>query len=56
MKVAKAVVAAVLSAATAANVALNDNAFSTTEAVTIVLAVLTAVGVYAVPNKHEDHA
>lgn len=51
MKVAKTVVAAVLAAAGAANVALNDNAFSATEGVTIALAVLTALGVYAVPNK-----
>lgn len=51
MKVAKAVVAAVLAGAQALNVALNDNAFSSTEAVTIVLAVLAVVGVYKVPNK-----
>lgn len=51
MKVAKAVVAAVLAGATSLNVALGDNGFDTTDGVTVVLAVLTALGVYAVPNK-----
>lgn len=57
MKVAKAVVAAVLAGATSLNVALGDNGFDTTDGVTVVLAILTALGVYAVPNqdkgKHE---
>jgi hypothetical protein len=51
MKIAKTVVAAVLAGAASLNVALGDNGFSTTDAVTVALAVLTALGVYAVPNK-----
>ena len=51
MKVAKAVVAAVLAGAGSLNVALGDNGFSSTDAVTVVLAVLTVLGVYVVPNK-----
>lgn len=48
---AKFVVAAVLAAATALTVAVGDGGFSSSDAVTVVLAVLSALGVYAVPNK-----
>ncbi len=54
MKVAKFVVAAVLAGVTSLNVALADNGFSSTDGVTVALAVLTALGVYAVPNKDAD--
>lgn len=47
---AKTIVAGVLAAATVASTALGDNVLTTTEAVTIGLAVLTALGVYIVPN------
>ncbi len=50
---AKTIVAGVLAAATAASTALGDNVLSTSETVTIVLAVLTALGVYVVPNRQE---
>lgn len=48
---AKFIVAALLAGATALSVAVGDGGFSTTDAVTVVLAVLGALGVYAVPNK-----
>lgn len=51
MKVAKFVVAAVGAGVTALTVALSDNAFTTTDGVTVALAVLAALGVYVVPNK-----
>lgn len=51
MKTAKFVVAAVLAGVSSLNVALSDNGFSSTDGVTVALAVLTALGVYAVPNK-----
>lgn len=51
--VAKSVVAAVFAAASALNVAVGDGGFSSTDAVTVVIAVLSVLGVYAVPNKDD---
>lgn len=51
MKVAKFVVAAVLAGVASLNVVLGDGGFSATDGVTVALAVLTALGVYVVPNK-----
>lgn len=51
MKVAKTIVAAILAGAGSLNVALSDNGFSSTDGVTVALAVLTVLGVYVVPNK-----
>jgi hypothetical protein len=47
---AKTIVAAVLAAAYTLQAALADDTVTTTEGVGIGLAVLTALGVYAVPN------
>ena len=49
-KYAKTVVAVVLAAATAMQAALTDDTVTNTEWVAIGLAVLTALGVWAVPN------
>ncbi|MCX4676684.1 hypothetical protein OG413_15475 [Streptomyces sp. NBC_01433] len=52
---AKAVVAGLAAGATAAATAVQDGAFTTGEAVTAVLAVLSALGItYAVPNRQPD--
>lgn len=48
--VAKTIVAAVGAGVTAATVAMGDDVISSTEAINVVLAVLTALGVYVVPN------
>lgn len=48
---AKFVVAAVFAGASALSVAVGDGGFSSTDLVTVVLSVLGALGVYAVPNK-----
>jgi hypothetical protein len=47
---AKFIVAAVFAGVQALNVAIGDDLFDSTEAVTVVLAVLTALGVYGVKN------
>lgn len=47
---AKTVVATVIAGATAVGAAITDNTITGTEWVGIGLAVLTALGVYAVPN------
>ena len=49
--VAKTGVAAVFAAASSLSVVVGDGGFSSSDAVTVVLAVLTVLGVYAVPNK-----
>ena len=54
MRVAKFIVAAVAAGVLALQVALSDNAITSTEAVTVALAVLGALGVYAVPNTPPD--
>lgn len=51
MNKAKFIVAAALAGVTSLNVALTDGGFSSSDGVTVALAVLTALGVYAVPNK-----
>jgi tellurite resistance protein len=48
---AKFVVAAVAAGIVAVQVAVADGGFSSTDVVTVVLTVLGALGVYAVPNK-----
>lgn len=48
--VAKFAIAAVFAGATSLSVATGDGGFSSTDAVTVVLAVLGALGVYVVPN------
>lgn len=48
--VAKTIVAGVLAAAVAVTTAVGDDVLEPTEIVTIALAVLTAFGVYVVPN------
>ena len=50
MKYAKTVVAAVIAGAVALQTAITDGQVSASEAVTIGLAVLGALGVYAIPN------
>ncbi|MEU1761661.1 hypothetical protein [Micromonospora sp. NPDC005652] len=47
---AKTIVAAVVAGATALAVAMGDDTLTTTEGVTIALAILGALGVYAIPN------
>jgi hypothetical protein len=51
MKYAKAIVAAATAALVAVGAALTDDTVTTGEWVTIALAALGALGVYAVPNK-----
>lgn len=53
-KVAKTIVAAVGAAVSALTVAMGDNTISATEGITVALAVLTALGVYVVPNGGKD--
>ncbi|MEO3929960.1 hypothetical protein ABGB07_39835 [Micromonosporaceae bacterium B7E4] len=55
-KYAKTIVAAVVAGGTALTVAMGDDTLSTTEAVTIALAVLGALGVYVVPNARDTDA
>lgn len=50
----KLVIAAVFAGAQALNVAVDDGLLGSSETVTVVLAVLTALGVYAAPNKDDD--
>jgi|GEM_PF-3505606 len=52
--VAKTIVAAIGAGITAATVAMGDDTISSTEAITVALAVLTALGVYVVPNRDTD--
>lgn len=47
---AKFIVAAIVAGGTALTVALGDNTITTTEGVTVALAILGALGVYVVPN------
>jgi len=56
MRVAKFIVAAVAAGVLALQVALSDNAITSTKAVTVALAVLGALGVYAVPNSPPDES
>lgn len=53
-KMAKSVVAALFAAAVVVNAAVSDDVFTTTELVNSILAVLTALGVYAVPNAEQS--
>lgn len=52
--VAKAIVAGVLAAAQGLNIAMGDDTLTTSEMITSVLAVLTVLGVYVVPNGKDD--
>ena len=52
-KYAKTIVAAIVAGATALAVAMGDDTLSTTEGVTVALAVLGALGVYVVPNARD---
>ena len=52
--VAKTIVAAVGAGVTAVTVAVGDDILTTTEAINVALAVLTALGVYVVPNKNDE--
>lgn len=52
-KYAKTVVAAIVAGGTALAVAMGDDVISSTEAVTLSLAVLGALGVYVVPNARD---
>lgn len=51
MRYAKAIVAIAGAGLAALNVALDDGIFSQQEWIAVVVAVLTAVGVYLVPNE-----
>ncbi|TMR97519.1 hypothetical protein [Nonomuraea basaltis] len=51
---AKTIVAALFAAIVAVNGAVSDDVFTATEIVNAVLAVLTALGVYAVPNAEQS--
>lgn len=53
-KYAKSVVAALFAAVTVAHAAISDDVYTSTEIVGTVLAVLTALGVYATPNARES--
>ena len=53
-KMAKSIVAALFAAAVVVNAAVSDDLFTTTELVNSVLAVLGALGVYAVPNASQS--
>ncbi|MCT2279316.1 hypothetical protein [Micromonospora chalcea] len=47
---AKTIVAGIVAGGTALTVAMGDDTLTTTEAITVVLAVLGAFGVYVIPN------
>lgn len=47
---AKSIVAALFAAVTVASSAITDDVYTSTEVINTVLAVLTAVGVFVVPN------
>lgn len=51
---AKTIVASIAAGATALTVAFGDDTLTPTEAVTVALAVLAALGVYVVPNTPAD--
>lgn len=51
---AKTIVAVLGAVAAAGAAAISDGNLSSSEIVTIVLAVLTALGVYAVPNRQDS--
>ncbi|MEV2236712.1 hypothetical protein [Micromonospora sp. NPDC049891] len=51
---AKTIVAAVVAGATALTVAMGDDVLTTTEGITVALAVLGAFGVYVVPNARDS--
>lgn len=53
-KVAKTIVAGLFAAATVMYSAVSDDVYTSTEIVNTVLAVLAAVGVYAVPNAEQS--
>jgi hypothetical protein len=53
-KIAKTVVAALFAAVTVIYSAVSDDVYTTTEIVNTVLAVLTALGVWAVPNAKQS--
>lgn len=53
-KVAKTVVAGLFAAVTIAYSAVSDDVYTSTEIVNTVLAVLTAIGVYVVPNARQS--
>lgn len=54
--VAKTIVAGVLALAQGLNLAVGDNTLTTSEMITSVLAVLTVLGVYVVPNGKQPPA
>lgn len=54
MKYAKLIVAAIGAGAQALAVALGDDVLGSTEVVTVALAILTALGVYQVPNQTDE--
>ncbi|XTZ18200.1 hypothetical protein ACQSSU_12900 [Micromonospora echinospora] len=51
---AKTIVAALVAGGTAATVAMGDDVLTTTEGITVALAILGAFGVYVVPNAKDD--
>jgi hypothetical protein len=53
-KVAKTIVAAAGAAVTALTAAMSDGTVSTSEAIMVALAVLTAFGIYVVPNSTDE--
>lgn len=53
-KYAKTIVAAIVAGSTALTVAMGDDTLTTTEGITVALAILGAFGVYAVPNSGDD--
>jgi hypothetical protein len=53
-KMAKSVVAALFAAVTVAYSAVSDDVYTSTEVINTVLAVLTALGVWAVPNADQS--
>ncbi|MEQ4301604.1 hypothetical protein ABNF97_09455 [Plantactinospora sp. B6F1] len=55
-KYAKTIVAAIVAGGTALTVAMGDDTLTTTEGITVALALLGAFGVYAVPNARDTDA
>ncbi|MFI6270744.1 hypothetical protein [Micromonospora zamorensis] len=53
-KYAKTIVAAVVAGATALTVAMGDDTLTSTEGITVALAILGAFGVYALPNAKDE--
>jgi hypothetical protein len=56
MKYAKTLVAVVIAAVTAVQVAVTDDVITAQEWVTVALAALGALGVYAIPNRAPEGA